>query len=73
MPKAINIFPTLRAEMARCEIDVQDIADQIGIHRITAGHKLAGRYEFTLTEALKIGELFPKIDLRKLFRKEAVQ
>jgi DNA-binding XRE family transcriptional regulator len=69
VPKAINIFPTLRAEMARKNLETQDIAEHIGIHRITLGRKLAGKYELTLSEALKIGELFPDVDLRKLFQK----
>lgn len=70
MPKSNIIFPNLRAEMARKGVEVQDIATQIGVVRTTAGQKLSGKYELRLSEALKIGELFPEVDMRKLFEKE---
>ena len=70
MPYSINKFPNLRAEMARKKITVQDIANHLGIHRSTTSMKLSGKYEFTLSEALKIGTLFPRIDWRKRFQQE---
>ena len=71
MPRSNGIiFPRLRAEMAREKLGIQEIATQVGMNRSTASQKLSGKYDFWLSEALKIGELFPDVELKALFQKE---
>lgn len=62
------MFSNLRAEMARKQITIQEIAKAIGVGRDTASQKLSGKTPITLTEAFKIEELyFPDSDVRYLF------
>lgn len=69
MARQNNImFSNLRAEMARKQITIQEIAKAIGVGRDTASQKLSGKTPITLTEAFKIEELyFPDSDVRYLF------
>lgn len=71
MPSANIIFPDLRAEMARQNITIQDIANVIKTGRDTAGAKLSGKRPLHLDEAIAITDtFFPHEDVRQLFKKE---
>lgn len=64
-------FPNLRAEMARRNISIQDIAKGIKTGRDTAGAKLSGKRPIHLDEAVKITDtFFPGEDVRYLFALE---
>lgn len=65
-----NVFPTLRAEMARHEVSIVDIAQLLGIRRETVYEKLCGKQPIRLEEAFRIGALFPNIPILELFQKE---
>lgn len=53
-----NAYPNLRAEMARLDITIQDIADLIGTSRDTVGAKLSRKRMFYLDEAFEIADTF---------------
>ena len=65
-----NAFPTLRAEMARHEIAIVDIAQLLGIRRETVYEKLAGKQPIRLEEAFRISALFPAVPVLELFQME---
>ena len=69
MARQSNImFSNLRAEMARKQITIQEIANTIGVGRDAASQKLSGKTPITLAEAFKVeAEYFPGIDVRYLF------
>ncbi len=69
MARQSNImFSNLRAEMARKQITIQEIANTIGVGRDTASQKLSGKTPITLAEAFKVeSEYFPDSDVRYLF------
>lgn len=69
MARKSNImFSNLRAEMARKQITIQEIANMIGVGRDAASQKLSGRTPITLAEAFKIEKgYFPDSDVRYLF------
>lgn len=69
MSKQNNImFKNLRAEMARKEITISDIAKKLGMTRDTLGYKLAGKRDIKLNEAMRIAkEFFPEHDVYYLF------
>lgn len=62
------MFSNLRAEMARENITIQDIAKVLNRSRETISSKLSGKSVLNLDEAFKINDtFFPKSDLRTLF------
>ncbi len=62
------MFSNLRAEMARENITIQDIAKVLNRSRETVSSKLSGKSVLNLDEAFKINDtFFPKSDLRTLF------
>lgn len=62
------MFSNLRAEMARKQITIQEIASMIGVGRDAASQKLSGKTPITLAEAFKIEKgYFPESDVRYLF------
>lgn len=65
------MFPNLRAEMARNNVNLTHMAKVLGITVSTMSAKNSGNAQFTLDEALKI-KRFLKTDLslEKLFEKE---
>lgn len=69
MARQSNImFSNLRAEMARKQITIQEIANTIGVGRDAASQKLSGKTAITLAEAFKVErEYFPDSDVRYLF------
>lgn len=71
MPTSNTIYPNLRAEMARQNITIQDIANVIKTGRDTAGAKLSGKRPLHFDEAIAITDtFFPHEDVRQLFKKE---
>jgi plasmid maintenance system antidote protein VapI len=72
MATANIAFANLRAEMARRNINVCDIAGAIHVARSTAGYKLARKQPITIDEAFTIADnLFPEHDIRYLFAEAA--
>jgi len=69
MARQSNImFPNLRAEMARKQITIKEIANTIGVGRAAASQKLSGKTPITLAEAFMIEKnYFPDSDIRYLF------
>ena len=62
------MFSNLRAEMARYNITIQDIAKALNRTRETISNKLSGKSTLNLDEAFKINDtFFPQYDLRTLF------
>lgn len=62
------MFNNLRAEMARKELTIQDLADCLGVRYATVCDKLNGKYRFYYDEAKKLkDELFPECDIEYLF------
>ena len=49
-----NMFPNLKAEMARLGIDMKDLSELTGIKYSTLNAKMSGKREFTLWECIKI-------------------
>lgn len=63
------IFSDLRAEMARNNIRIKDMAKAIGVTRDTMGLKLSGKAPLRLDEAFKINrDFFPNKSLWELFK-----
>lgn len=66
-----SMFPNLKAEMARRNIKVTDLASSIGVTPKTVYNRLSGRTEFTLSEMLTIKRrYFPDLTLDYLFNKD---
>lgn len=70
MARTSNIaFENLRAEMARKQLTIVEMADFIGITRDTLGSKLSRKRPINLDEALRIArEFFPEHDIYYLFK-----
>lgn len=63
------IFETVRTEMARKFITIQQMADTLGCTRDTLSNKLSGKTMLNLDEAFTLNEVyFPEIDIRDLFK-----
>ncbi|KZR58334.1 hypothetical protein [Pseudobacillus badius] len=54
------VYRNLRAEMARNNITIQDIADLLNVRYATACDKMNGKYRFFYDEAKAIKEFFFK-------------
>lgn len=62
-------FSNLRAEMARKQITIKELAEKIGINRDTMGGKLSGKRPLYLHEAFIINRaFFPEKDIPYLFK-----
>ena len=58
----------LRAEMARKNITMMDLANLLGVRHATISDKINGKYRFYYEEALKIkNTFFPECSLEYLF------
>lgn len=65
---AISKYPNLRAEMARNDISIQQIAAVLNKTRNTVAGKLAGRQPINLDEAFTLTRsFFPDSDVYYLF------
>lgn len=70
MARANNIvFENLRAEMARKQLSISEMAKYLNVTRDTLGYKLSGKRPINLDEALRIArKFFPERDVYYLFR-----
>ncbi len=58
----------LRAEMSRNEITIEQISTHLGVRYMTVCDKINGKYEFRISEALKIRQkFFPNCTIEYLF------
>lgn len=63
------MFETIRTEMARKFITIQEMADTLGCTRDTLSNKLSGKTMINLDEAIILNETyFPEIDIKELFK-----
>ena len=63
------IFETVRMEMARKFITIQQMADTLGCTRDTLSNKLSGKTMLKLDEAITLNEVyFPETDIQELFK-----
>lgn len=61
-------FSNLRAEMARTQTTIKQIAETVGVNRDTMGGKLSGKRPLFLSEAFIINRtFFPDKDIPYLF------
>lgn len=68
MSKGNIAFANLRAEMARFNITIKEIADAICVNSDTAGNKLSRKTPITLSEAFIIANtFFPDMEVTYLF------
>lgn len=69
MATAKIMFSDLRAEMARKELTIEQIAKELGMSRKTLGEKLSGKRKLYLNEAFEIvRKFFPDNDIWTLFK-----
>lgn len=62
------LYKNLRAEMARNNITIKDMAEKLGFNRDTLARKLSGKSPIYLDEAFAIQiEFFPKNTIYELF------
>ena len=62
-------YPNLKAELARKNLTLDDVAKLLGKTTRTAGEKVRGVTEFSLSEAMTIRDvLFPGCTLEYLFK-----
>lgn len=65
------MYPNLRAEMARNRVTMSDLAGVLGITISTMSQKMNGKFDFSLSEALKIKEAIKcEASIEELFYKE---
>lgn len=65
------LFKNLRAEMARHDVSVGNLADVLNVRYATASDKLNGRSRFYYEEVEIIrNTFFPKMSIEYLFAKE---
>jgi len=68
MRKSNIAYTNLRAEMARLDIGIGEIAEMCGYNRDTLARKLAKKSPISLDEAFCIQQkVFPCVDIRYLF------
>lgn len=62
------MFANLRAEMARKQITITKLAEEVGVNRDTMSRKLSGRAPLYLNEAFLITKrFFPDKNIQYLF------
>jgi transcriptional regulator with XRE-family HTH domain len=62
------MYRNLKAEMARNEITLSDLAEVLGVRYATVSDKMNGKYRFYYDEVLMIKyHFFPKLDIEYLF------
>lgn len=65
------MYPQVRAEMARKNLIMSDIASHLGITLQTVSAKLSGKSELTVKEACKIRDyLNPEMTLDDMFKRD---
>lgn len=67
-------FKNLRAEIARRNYTIEQIAQALELNRGTVGAKLSGKREFLLKEAFALSEsLFDGLPLEYLFAEKKIE
>lgn len=61
------VLSNLKAEIARGDLKTKDLAQHLSISVRTINYKLSGETEFTLSEMMKLKEIFPDNSLEYLF------
>lgn len=62
------MYKNLRAEMARRDLTILDIAKEIGMNRETLSRKLSGKSPLHIQEAFNIQQkCFPDMEVQTLF------
>ena len=64
------MFANLKAEMARNNMSVKDVAQALGMRYGTLSGKINGRASFTIDEAWEITRLFEGCTIDYLFEKK---
>ena len=65
------MYPNLKAEMARNNVEIQDLVDVTGKSRAAVSNNLNGRGSFSINEAISIkNRLFPSFTIDYLFALE---
>lgn len=68
------MYPNLKAEMARNNVEIQAIMDVTGKSRAAVSNNLNGRGSFSIGEAIKIKNcLFPTFTIDYLFALEPME
>ena len=69
MKQNVIAYPNLRAEMARKNITIIAIADELDMNRDTLSRNLSKKTPIKLADAFEIQrKIFPEFDLRYLFQ-----
>lgn len=72
--KQTIIFENIRAELARRNYGIKDVAEVLEIDRGTAGAKLSGKREFSVTEAFKLSAyLLDGLPLEYIFAEKKIE
>ncbi len=65
------MYPNLKAEMARYNIEIKEIMEVTGKSRAAVSNNLNGRGSFSVDEAIKINRIiFPALSIDYLFSKD---
>lgn len=65
------MYRNLRAEMARSNVTIRDLATRLGMRYATLSDKINGHFRFYYDEALQIkNEFFPDCELEYLFERQ---
>ena len=65
------MFPNLRAELARRNMSIPQLAELVGMKTTTLYDKYNGRTAFTLEEAVKIRDMLGlEMSIEELFQRE---
>ena len=68
------MYRNLRAEMARNDVTIKDIAESLGVRHATICDKLNGKYRFYYDEAYAIKtRFFPDCELEYLFEGDNIK
>lgn len=60
-------FPNLEAEISKKGVKKNELAEKLNVSNTTLSNKLAGKYDFNLSEIFVIHSIFPNITIEELF------
>ena len=64
------MYENLKFEMQKADITIEQIAEDLGVHRNTASNKINGETPLAIEEAIVIRNMrFPHLDFFYLFKK----